>query len=139
MTPPCHNDRAFTFVEILSAMVFLAILIPAILEGITISTRAGTIAQRQAIAVELAQNKLSELSIDGAWQSSDTSGDFGDDWPGYRWEAEPTTWDTDNMELLTVRAFYTVRGDEQHVTMSTLVSATASATGTGSTSGSTSK
>lgn len=133
MNPP-RAVHAFTFVEILAAMVFLGILIPAILTGITIASRAEVTAERQAIAAELAQNKLNELALDDAWESSDMSGDFGDDWPGIRWEAEHTDWDMDSMEVLTVRTFYTVRGEEQHLEMSTLVSSTATTTATSSSS-----
>jgi type II secretory pathway pseudopilin PulG len=135
---PQSSLRAFTFVEILAAMVFLAILIPAILQGLTISTRAGLYAERGAVAAELAQNKLNELSLDDAWITSDMSGNFGADWPGMRWEADVSTWDLDSMERITVRAFYTVQGREDKVELSTLVSSGSSAT-TGTLSSSNSK
>ncbi|XHR30208.1 MAG: hypothetical protein ACFUZC_06540 [Chthoniobacteraceae bacterium] len=130
------SNHAFTFVEILAAMVFLAILIPAIMQGLTISTRAGLYAERGAIAAELAQNKLGELSLDDAWMTSDMSGNFGGNWPGMRWEAAHSTWEMDTMELLTVRAYYTVQGREDKVELSTLVSS--GSTSTTSTSGTTS-
>lgn len=129
-----RTARAFTFVEILAALFFLAILIPAIMGAITISTKAGETAEREAIAAELAQNKLSELSLDDAWMSADMSGNFGDDWPGLHWEAEHATWDYDAMELLTVRAYYTVRGREEKVQLSTLVGTGTAATSATATS-----
>jgi len=123
----------FTFVEILAALVFLAILVPAVVEGITISNRASVIAERSAIATELAQNKLTELTLNGAWVSADSRADFGEDWPGYRWELTQSTWDMDAMTVLTVKAFFTVQGQEQSVSLSTLVNpADASTTGTSS-------
>lgn len=128
------NKRAFTFVEILAAMVFLAILIPAILEGITLSTRAALLAERGALATELAQNKLNELTINDAWMNDDASGDFGTDWPGIRWEATHSTWDLDSMELLTVNAYFTVQGQERSVSLSTLVSSGTSTTTSGTSS-----
>lgn len=109
-------------------MIFLAILIPAILEGITLSTRASLLAERGAVAAELAQNKLGELTLNDAWMSGETGGNFGPDWPGIRWESEHATWEMDAMEQLTVRAYFKVQGREKCVTLSTLVSSGTSIT-----------
>lgn len=117
----CKRPTGFTFVEILAAMFFLAILVPAILEGITLSSRIAVITERGAIATELAQNKLAELTLNNAWLSADASGDFGEDWQGYRWEVTQSTWDMDAMTLLAVKVYFTVQGMERNVTLSTLV------------------
>jgi len=114
-------NSAFTFVEILAALVFLAILIPAVLEGLTLANRASVQAERSALATELAQNKLSELTLNDAWATAETRGDFGDDWPGIRWEATQSTWDMDAMTVLTVEVFFPVQGQERSVSLSTLV------------------
>ena len=129
------SRAAFTFVEILAALMFLAILLPAVFVGITLANRASVLAERQAAAAELAQNKLAELTLDDAWTSADPRGDFGPDWPGYRWESTQTTWDMDSMIVLTVQTFFPVQGRERSITLSTLVSSTASTlTGTSSSS-----
>lgn len=133
----CVQPDAFTFVEILAALLFLAILIPAIMQGITLSTRAALLAERGAIATELAQNKLGELTLNDAWMSGEMSGNFGTDWPGMRWEAEHSTWEMDAMEKLTVRTFFTAQGREESVALCTLVSSgttTTSGTSTASSS-----
>ena len=112
----------FTFAEILAALVFLAILIPAVLEGLTLSSRAAELAERRALATELAQNKLGELTLNDAWATGETRGDFGKDWPGMRWEATQSTWDMDAMTVLTVEVFFPAKGEEKSVSLSTLVS-----------------
>ena len=117
-----RSPRAFTFVEILACMVFLGILIPAVVEGIGIANRASLLAERGAVATELAENKLSELTLNDAWATGETRGDFGTDQPGYRWEANQSTWDMDAMIQLTMDVFYTVQGQEHSVRLSTLVS-----------------
>ena len=116
-----RKTSGFTFAEVLAAMVFLAILVPAILEGISISSRASVLCERGATAAELAQNKLDELILDGTWASGDAGGDFGDDWPGYRWETTQSTWDKDAMTLLSVKVTFNVQGQERSVSLSTLV------------------
>ena len=133
-----NSRAAFTFVEILAAMIFLAILLPAVFEGLTIANRASVVAERQTVAAELAQNKLAELTLDNAWTSADPSGDFGTDWPGYHWASTQTTWDMDSMIVLSVQTFFPVQGSERSVTLSTLVSSSTSTLSTASSSAATS-
>jgi type II secretory pathway pseudopilin PulG len=132
----CRKDRsgseAFTFVEVFAAMVFLAILIPAIVEGLSIANRTSVVAERSSIAGELAENKLNEILLSStggaATAALDSSGDFGTDWPGYRWEMSQDTWDQDTvntMSEVSVQVFYPVQGHERSVTLATLVSGTA--------------
>jgi type II secretory pathway pseudopilin PulG len=128
----------FTFVELLAAMMFLAILVPVIIEGLTVANRASVVAERSALAAELGENKLNELTLDGAWTSTPaTSGNFGQDYTGYRYQLNQSTWAMDNMTKLTVDVFYNVQGNERKVSLSTLVTtATNSQTsGSGSLSG----
>lgn len=128
----------FTFVEILAAMVFLAILVPAVVEGITLASRVSEIAERSAIASELAQNKLNEFSLNGVWATADSRGDFADDWPGYRWEFNQSTWEMDSMTQLDLTVFFTVQGQEQSVLLSTLVNPADAGTSTKTSSSGTS-
>jgi type II secretory pathway pseudopilin PulG len=121
---------AFTLLEMLAAMVFLAILIPAIVGALSISNRTSEITDRRATAAELAENKLDEQLAGNVWQSSATDkGDFGADYPGYRWELSQGTWQGDttntnnNMTELAVEVFFPVQGKEQSVKLTTLVSA----------------
>jgi type II secretory pathway pseudopilin PulG len=122
-------SAAFTLVEVLAAMFFLAILIPTVLNALTLSNRASVIAERTDIAAQLAENKLNELLIDTTTNSSsgDTRGDFGDDWPGYRWELTRTNWDSSSsMTELDISVYFTVQGREHSVRLSTLASQTTS-------------
>lgn len=126
----------FTFVEVFAAMVFLAILVPAIAEGLAIANRASVVAERGEIAGELAENKLNEMLLDNAWETAaDNKGEFGTDWPGYRWEMNQQTWDQDTanpMTQLTVKVYFPVQGAEHNFQLDTLVTTgTTQTTGTG--------
>ena len=125
------RSDAFTFVEVFAALVFLAILVPAIVEGLSIANRASVVAERGSVAGELAENKLNEMLAGQAWASGTaTSGDFGTDWPGYRWELSQTTWDQDNvnpMTELSMEVFFPVQGKERSCKLTTLVSGTTQA------------
>ena len=52
------GGRGFTFIEVLAALLFLAILYPAIVGGLTISNRASVISERTAVAAELAREPV---------------------------------------------------------------------------------
>jgi hypothetical protein len=118
--------QAFTFVEVFVALVFLAILVPAIVEALQIASRASVLAERGAVASELAENKLNEQLIENTQQNtSQTKGDFGTDYPGYTWQMTQQQWDQDNINTMTqvsVQVFYPVQGVQRSVTLTTLIS-----------------
>ena len=83
----------FTFVEVLAALIFLAVVVPAIVTALTLSNKASEVTERGAAAGELAENKLNEMLTADAWQNGSTmAGDCGADWPGYRWEMMQSPW-----------------------------------------------
>ena len=134
--------RGFTFVEVLAAMLFLALVVPVIVGALAISNRTSLLAERGAFAGELAENKLNEMLIGNAWASAPaTRGNFGADWTGYRWEVNTAAWTGDTthpMTELSTDVFYTVQGQEYHVHLSTLVdpnAGTTTTTGTNPTGG----
>lgn len=126
--------EAFTLMEVLAAMMFLAILVPAVVAALSLSTRISTLAERRAVAAELAENQLNEELIANSWQTGGaTQGDFGADYPGYSWQMTQTSWDgggqtaANNMTELTMEVTFLVQGQAQSVKLTTLVSATMAA------------
>ena len=71
-----RSRAGFTFAEVLAALVFMAIVIPVVMQGISIANRAGVGAERKEIAVQLAANMLNQLSISNLWQTAQASGDI---------------------------------------------------------------
>ena len=137
------NRRAgFTFVEVLAAMLFLAIVVPAIVTALTLSNRASEMTDRGTTAGQLAENKLNEMLIGNAWQTaSNTGGDFGADLAGYRWQLTQEPWTGDTaaaMTQLKVEVFFQTQGSEHSVSLTTMVNAlaTSGTTGTGASGGS---
>ncbi len=129
----------FTFVEVLVALLFLAVVVPTIVSALSLSNRAGELAERGGTAGQLAENKLNEMLVNDAWQSAQgASGDCGTDWPGYRWQLTQTPWATDsasNMTELKVEVFFKVQGTERSVAVNTLVNTLTSSTTTSTTGG----
>ncbi|HOE12483.1 MAG TPA: hypothetical protein PLQ35_09805 [bacterium] len=111
----------FTFPEVLAAMVLAATVIPVTLKGIRIANGVSVLAERQSIAVRLAEQYLNELSVTRQWQYSSAKGNFGSEWADYRWALLKQPWTDDNFYLLTLIVYFPVQGREQNVRLSTLV------------------
>jgi hypothetical protein len=110
-------------------MAFLAILLPALVGALGVASRASIAAERSANAMQLGENMLNELMLDDAWSSGENRGEFGEDWPGYRWELKSADWaQSAEMTELTLTVFYEVRGQEHSVELSTLATTSAEAT-----------
>ena len=113
----------------LAAMLFMAIVIPVALQGLRIASRAGAVACRKGVAVQLAESKLNELIVTGQWHNSGQGGPCGPQWPGYQWTVKNETWGGDtslnNLRLITVEVTYPVQGQNYNVHLSTVLPDTA--------------
>ena len=114
--------RGLTLVEVLATIVMMAIVLPAAMQGITICTATSAVARQRSEAAALAESKISELIATGDWQFGALSGEFGEAWPEYRWEGSAAAWASDpTMTELSVRVYWTRRGQEREVVLTTLM------------------
>ena len=122
-------QAGFTLVEMLAAMLFMAIVIPVALQGLRIASRAGAVAGRKGVAVQLAESKLNELIVTGQWHNSGQGGACGAQWPGYQWTVKNEPWGGDtslnNLRLVTVEVIYPVQSQNYNVHLSTVLPDTA--------------
>lgn len=102
-------------------MVFLGVLIPVVIEGLALASRAAEVAERKTVATQLAANQLNELVITGDWESGSNTGNFGPDWPGYTWELQTASWSVDTMTELNLIVTYQVQGRDYYVRLATLL------------------
>jgi prepilin-type N-terminal cleavage/methylation domain-containing protein len=116
-----HRFGGFTFIELLATVVLIGIIMPVAMHSIALCASLGGQARRQIEAASLARTRLTELTASGDWKTSEKAGDFGDDWPGYRWTAEVSSWTDSMMSRLDLTVFWQARGKERSVTLSTLV------------------
>jgi type II secretory pathway pseudopilin PulG len=112
---------AFTFAEVLAAMLFMAIVIPVAMQGMQLANRAGVVAYRKSVAIRLADQQLNELLTLGTWQGGGQNGSFMGRYQSYRWRLTQETWTDPNMLLLTMEVSYLVQNQEYQVRLSTLV------------------
>ena len=118
----CRSGQSgFTLAEALAAMLFLAIVLPVLVQAFLATNRAAVAAERVRIAAELAEARLNALAMTEDWRTEDSEGDFEPDFPGYRWVLTTDAWSVDTMRVLTVEVYFSVQGAEQRVRVSTLV------------------
>jgi len=134
-----RSHGGFTLIEVLAALVLMGIVIPVAMRGATLALRSAGLARHQAEAATLGEAKLSEMVTQGDWLSGGSSGDFGADFPIYRWTLQSTTRDFDITELM-LTVTWQERGEERSMNISTLAylsqstgngTGTAGGTGTG--------
>ena len=117
-------QAGFTLAEVLAALLFMAIVIPVAMQGLRIASRAGSVAERKAVAMRLAETKLNELIVTGQWQSSAQKGTVEEGLRSYSWTLQSEPWAEDGaMRLVTVHVSVPVSGQDYDVHVSTLVDA----------------
>ncbi len=120
---PSSSRNAFTLPEVLATLVLLGILLPVTMRGASLALASAATARHTAEATSLAQTKLQELILTQTYSTSDTSGDFGTDSPRFRWTCQGIARDYGTTEL-TLSVFWTDRGQERSVSLSTLAAPT---------------
>ena len=120
-----RSVAGFTLAEVLAALLFMAIVIPAAIEGMHIASLAGTVAARKGEAARVAQRLLTESLVTTNWSQSSQSGTLTEGQRQFRWTMHTYPWTQDpnqNVILkLSVEVFFTAQNRDYSVRLSTLV------------------
>lgn len=114
-------SRGFTLVEVLAALLMMAIVIPVAMEGMTTASRAGVLGQRKAAAMRIAERVLNETIIDNQTAQATNSGTITEGETAYPWTMRSEGWSIDALTEMTVTVTFTVQGNPYEVSVSTLV------------------
>ena len=117
----CYRFGGFTFIELLATVVLIAIIMPVAMQCIALCTRLGGQSRKQIEAASLASTKLTELTASQDWETGEKSGEFGPDWPGYRWTADVSNWTDSTLRQLDLTVLWQSQGRQRSITLSTLV------------------
>jgi general secretion pathway protein I len=82
-----NTNKGFTLLEVMIAVALIAVALVTLLGSQSQSVSYANIAKFETMAALLAQSKMSEILIQDADSLSNDSGDFGDEYLGYAWEA----------------------------------------------------
>ena|SRR2546421_108702 len=122
---PGRLERAFTLAEVLAALVFMAILVPVALEGLSIASRAGEVAVRKGEAAIVAQKVLNESVVTTNWNQNSQSGVVRQGAREFRWTLRNEPWGQDPAEntipLLSAEVTFNAQGRDYSIKLSTLV------------------
>jgi general secretion pathway protein I len=115
-----RRRSGFTLVEVLASLVIMGIVLPFAMRGASLAMHAGSVARHQAEAATLGEAKLTEMVSMGSWADAGGQGDFGNDFPQYRWTMENIQRDIGVTELL-LSVTWQERGEDRSVKLSTFV------------------
>ena len=120
-----RHQPAFTLAEVLAALLFMAIVIPAAVEGLHIASLAGTVATRKGEAARVAQRLLTESLVTTNWNQSVQSGTLAEGRRQFRWTMHNDPWNQDPnqnvIRQLSVEVIFTAQNRDYSVRLSTLV------------------
>ena len=117
----------FTLIEALASLMLVAVVLPFVIRGVTMSARNAAESDQRTDAVMLAQTMLEEAVLVGAWQYGDTEGSFdetyGLDATRYTWALSVADWQSTDYRELTMTVRWTRGQKEKSVAISTVVNA----------------
>ncbi len=146
-----RSAAAFTLAEVLAALLFMAIVIPAAVKGLRVASLAGEVAERKAQAARVAERILNENIATTNWNGSSQGGTVLEGLREFRWAVRNEVWSQTatnplttgaiamnqlgggqpavnqlaasqtSMNLLSVEVTYTVQDRDYSVRLSTLV------------------
>lgn len=119
---------AFTLVEVLAALLMMAIIIPVAMEGMSVASRAGILGTRKAAAMRVAERLLNELLVENQLQQITAGGTLVDGDMAYPWTMRTENWSEDALQVMTVTVSFVVRGNTYDVSLSTLLPSSGLAT-----------
>jgi len=117
-----RHVAAFTLAEVLAALLFLAIVIPAAVEALHVASLAGEVAARKGAAARVADRVLNESLVTTNWNSGSQNGTVTEGAQEFRWTLSSQNWPQDTMQLITAEVKYSAQGKDYSVKLSTLAS-----------------
>ncbi len=126
--------RGFTLVEVMAALLMMAIVIPVALQGMSTISRTAILGQHKVTAMRIAERVIEEqlMQIQQSQSTSQSSGSGveidGD--TSYPWTLTSETWAQDNMTQITVQVSFVMQGSTYQMSASTLYDPNANTAGT---------
>ncbi len=117
------QQSAFTLAEVLAALLFLAIVIPAAVEAIHVASLAGEVAARKGSAARIADRVLNESLVMTNWSNGTQNGTATEGGREFRWTLTSAGWSQDSaMQVVTAEVKFSAQGKDYAVKLDTLVS-----------------
>lgn len=119
-----HSNRrrrsGYTLAETLAALLFLAIVIPAVVEALHVAGRAGTVSVRRAVAARIAEQVLIDNTLQTNLNATAQSGTRVEGSVDYQWTLTRANWMSSTLPQLTAEVRFLTQGQESSVRLTTL-------------------
>jgi type II secretory pathway pseudopilin PulG len=125
-----RREAGFTLVEVLAALLFMAVVIPVAVDGLRVASRASVVGQRKSVAARIAESVLNEQVVTSQTAGSAQSGVVRQGNVDYSWTVKLDVWNQmqnqsilqlSPMQLVTVQVNFPVQGQMYNVHLSTLM------------------
>lgn len=83
-----ERNSGFTLLEVMVSVAIISIGLTALLGSHSQSVSLASEAKFNTTAALLAQGKMAQFELEGIQDISNESGDFGEEFPDYRWELQ---------------------------------------------------
>jgi general secretion pathway protein I len=99
-----RHGRGFTLIEVLATLLLMSIVLPAVMEGVSISLAEASLARQRTEAATVAQSQLATLLVTNQWSGGVLAGDVDSNGTTYHWQATVAAWplDTTSVGLMQV-------------------------------------
>lgn len=111
----------FTLIEVMAAILFVAIILPTAMRGISLATSMISDASKSRLAVMLAEQKICEILLEDNLAASSQSGDFDGDYDGFNWSCTTEATDIASLTELNLTVTWRHREYERSLTLTTFV------------------
>jgi len=96
-----HNG-GFSLIEVMCAILIMGVALAALTRGMTTALASSKDSEVQTTVVALAAGQIETLRAGGVLTDDTTEGDFGDNFPRYRWEQTISPGDVDGLHRVEV-------------------------------------
>jgi type II secretory pathway pseudopilin PulG len=119
-TKASQRAGGFTLAEVLAAMLFLALVIPAAVEALHVATLSGEVAVRKCEAARVADRVLNQSVVMTNWTSGTQNGTITEGTLDFQWQVTAQNWPRDAMQLLTADVTFMAQNKPYTVSLWTL-------------------
>jgi hypothetical protein len=121
--PTRRSQAGFTLAELLASLLFLALVIPAAVQALRVSSLAGSVSARKGAAARIADRVLNESLILTNWTGT-RSGTITEGTTEFHWTLQQANWTGQNIQAiqeLTAEVVFSAQGRDFSVKLATLV------------------
>lgn len=116
-----NDESGVTLLEVLVAVTIAGVVFVVLMSGFGTGLKTTGIAEDYTTAAFLAKDVLADLELKKEIKAGKENGDFGEDFPNFRWSTEVEKSTTLPFYSASVRVFFTRGNTEREMTLRTVL------------------